>query len=205
MRYGSLEVRALMRSGVQKLAKRKHLSVIILTVIAVSSFAGGMYAYKFFFTSPNGRDQSDKISVGGFAFLRAHHSDGTLYQTWEGHNTLTYAGRDVLVDCLSGYRSIGCSSMTSFIQIQNNTFIATQSANNTRLPLGCGDTDGNCFGWKTQTTFRFASGNTIERVLTERLFDPTCCSKTFDQIDISPPIVVNPGDSLNVTITFTVI
>lgn len=198
---------------------------ILIAGVAIGAvlFIGGFLAYPFF-THSSGPSQSEKFGVSGYAVIKAYHSDGTLYATWEGHNSLTDSARSFIADCASGLATsfpfsppVGCSSWMTAIDLRDSggSRVGQSTTTNAGLPTGC--VPGSfpaCTGWKSTATFDFntylgGSGNsagctTYPCNIGQVLGGSSVQAENWDLINVSPAITVNSGDRLITTITFTI-
>lgn len=186
----------------------RNIRVFVTVLVGVLVFAGGLASYNFIFPSHN-NGQSDLVALNGYATLKAYHSDGTLFYTWEGHNSLTQNGVNAIVQCLSGESSTpnfwtSCSGFVSQVFVNDASFTEFKgAASNSLLPSGCNPTGnpGTCNGWKSQAIINFTSGTFPDTM--NRAGTIGSGGAAFDLIGISP-LTVNMGDVLVVSISFTI-
>jgi len=134
--------------------------------------AGGLAALVFLAGLVAGgwslQGQQEKLTVGGYAVIKAYHSDGTLFSTWQGHNQML--SKAPIAACASGQTSVltgtiyaGCSGFTGKIYALGcegssptcsigDAIIAT--ATNTFQPPSCLTSFNidTCTQWQAQTT-----------------------------------------------------
>lgn len=202
-----MHVRAFTGSKFQGQTSRNTLSAVILVVVAVSSFAGGFYAYKFFFAGSTGPERSYSLSISGYAIIRAYHADGTLYRVFENHNSLDPMAKNAIVACITGNNTTPaginrCSSWIDHMELDNYTgnYVITSPSTNTLLPSGCNPTTplNACSGWVTSASFAITKNMEIF------LARATTAGFSFDFVYVSPLLIASPGDTVTATITFTV-
>jgi hypothetical protein len=113
--------------------------------------------------------QRDQLGVGGYAIIKAYHSDGTLFSSWQGHNFLLTKG--AIAACISGQTSVltgsiyaSCSAFTGKIYAlacegssptctTADAFVST--AADTLQPPTCASAFNfdTCNQWQAQVTF----------------------------------------------------
>jgi len=191
---------------------------MILGGVAVAAvlFVSGFFAYPMINESEF-NIVNEQIGFGGYFTVEAYHSDGTLYQTWEGHNALTPLYEDAIIRCtnnltfgnpLSGGRGAvstlrGCVNLLGGIQVSlDNNQRPSSTSSSTFFPTGCDASPPQalCESWRIQATidFDFLScdpGVDCPNVIKFRT--------GINEIDPVPPIPVGPGDRLIVTIDFS--
>lgn len=189
-------------------------------LIGAMVFAGGFFSYQLVNSKARGGLGQD-IPIGGYVVIKAYHSNGKLFATWSGHNTLSVFAVNAIANCISGVSDTPdifgtCSSMTSNVWVQGlevsgdnpNNIPFEGTAANSLLPSGCISvaTDENgglttCTGWQTTGTITFSGSDLPVAVDSGGAEGP---GVVFDQVSISPTITVNAGDSLVVTVTFSI-
>lgn len=194
--------------------------MLIPAMVALMAVTASVTTGVLTFIAPQSDGQFEKLAIGGYATVRAYHSDGTLFATWEGHNDLTSQAKNAIASCISGVSSSpagfdGCKGWTGYILIDGPGFREFAKATNTLLPTGCKPAErvrspiDDCTGWKTEATFEreIKSPVTITglgagiNLATGRVPAPT---GQFDTMAVNPGINLSPGDRLLVTITFNV-
>jgi hypothetical protein len=206
---------------------RSKLTPVFVVLVAMTLFVSGMLAYKLATGSTaspgaparGAGAQSDLLTIEGRALIQVYRADGTLSATWRGHNSLTDVGRNAIVACVTGLSTAPngyarCSNLVPNISVFFTTIgivgkfsLGAVAAVSTPLPSGCSVTSWTppaCNGWTTQATLPVpnnANGND-STVVTLGAGDQG--SAMFDDISVSPGLVVHVGDRVAVTITFTV-
>jgi len=198
--------------------------VFAVVGIAALMFVSGLVSYQYLFASSR-QGNSEKFTIEGHGVIMAYHADGTLFATWKGDNALVGQGENALSACIGGlttapiYYNV-CAPLVTAIAIGHDSGLEDGMApsTNTGLPAGCNAvTLPYCTGgWTSQATFDcIASGPTCPEYsalpVTINNADggtatPTCsCSfLSFDDLAVSPGIVLGQGDRLVVTITYTI-
>jgi hypothetical protein len=171
--------------------------------------------------------QAESLPIGGVAYITVFGPQGQVVQTWHGHNTLTAVAINDIASCLSGTRSPGdftsCSGFTNWIEIGGCVQGATSCSFFTGTPatdtISSVDSNGNaascspgsCNGWTLTGLFSSAAlagcnpSCTIAIVNGAQVGPGTQSGPgtSFDRIN-NPGITVAAGDSLQITIVFTV-
>lgn len=177
----------------------------ILVVVAV--FASGFFAYPMV-VHPQAGGTSEGIPIGGYFVISFYHADGTLFATWQGHNSLYVAGINSLAECMSGQDLppvLGtCEGPLAYVWVDNGGNAQYNgAATSTLYPSGCNPNGnpGTCTGWQTKGTITFSSGTfpvSMSRAGTEG-----SSQFPFDLVSITP-VAVNQGDTMSVTVTFSI-
>lgn len=194
-------------------------------VIAAMMLVSGLIAYRALVPTGNGARNaplgSESLPIGGYAVIQAYHSNGQLYATWQGHNTLYVSAVNALAQCLSGNSTTpnlfgSCSGFTSSIFLDTASFVEYKvNAVNTMTPTGCTPIGNppNCSGWQAQATFDFSTITPDSASSSQTNTFPASFNRAgtyapsfvpFDLITITSPVTVNQGDRLVVTISFSV-
>jgi len=193
------------------------ISIKDIVVVALVLVVGSFGHYPIFGQEPYGRDQTLAFGIRRHALIKAYLSHGTLYRTWEGDNSLTVGAINAIVSCATGVSTAPhgygkCNSWITAIEIAQLIqpsgavlFTATAAATYYLMPQGCNHpsspTLSNCTGWQGQATI---GGITQEASINSvRGFDASNGS-IFDFLTVDPSIEIRPGDTLDVSITFTV-
>jgi hypothetical protein len=204
-------------------SSEKKVFRLILTkgvaVVAIVLVIGSFGYYPIFGQGLEGYNQPAGFGIHGHALIKAYHSDGTLYRIWEGDNSLSATAINAIVSCATGisttpYGYGKCNSWVTAIEIaetiqqpnRNTLFNASTTVTNHLMPQTCNPNTPNlsrCTGWQSQASFndeitQQASINSV------RGFDGSN-GEPFDSLTVDAPIQVRPGDTLDVTITFTVL
>ncbi len=191
-------------------------AVLIGAIVLLSGF----FSYQVFINKGNAA-HSDSIPIGGYVVVKAYHADGQLYATWQGHNTLYVDAVNAIAVCFSGQSSSpeywnSCSPMTPEVQLGGyySSTVGepplTATATNSLLPVSCSPT-GNpptCTGWQTTGTITFPStlinGLQYPFIVDEAGANGPSTGVPFDTVNVSPIITANAGDSLVITVTFSI-
>lgn len=185
-------------------------------LIGAMVFAGGFFSYQLVNSKARG-DLGQNIPIGGYVVIKAYHANGQLFATWSGHNTLYQWAVSAIAQCMSGTGSSPegfdtCSGLTPNVWVYNGGSepVLTATATNSLLPAGC-DTNSNpptCTGWQTTGTITFAastpSGITYPYSVSEGGAAGQESYIPFDTVSINPAITANSGDSLVITVTFSI-
>jgi hypothetical protein len=185
--------------------------LVAVGVVAALMLASGFLTYRVF--APQATNtRSDGFGLSGYATIKVYHADGTLASSWQGHNSLYQNGISAVAQCLSGQTSAGillgnssCTNITPTLEVDDTTYAAYRNAaTNTLAPSGCNPNGnpGTCTGWAATTTIDFSSLSSSVTIM--RASADGSSLAAFDNVNISPNIVVNPGDRMIVTITFTI-
>jgi hypothetical protein len=194
--------------------------VAAAVLIGMMLFAGGFFSYQVFL-SKGSQSHQESIPLGGYVVIRAYHADGQLYATWQGHNTLYVDAVNAIAECMSGASSTPewfdtCSPMTSNVwlggYVNSNTGEPplTGTASNTLLPAACSPTGNppSCTGWQTTGTVIFPAtipnGGSYPYTVNEAGASGNEAVIPFDIVQISPTITANAGDTLVITVTFSI-
>jgi len=196
---------------------KRQTQYMILGGVAVAAvlFVSGFFAYPMINESEF-NIANEQIGFGGYFTVEAYHSDGTLYQTWEGHNALNTKFKDIVVRCATDlpansqrFGSFTCGGPWLTFVVVADTIDGVFGQNLPAVtiasdPPSCGNPRSSvrCVGWTTQVTFDFPTLsctpgvdcpaiNRIRTDINEILLDP---------IDAIP---IAPGDRLIVTIDFS--
>lgn len=190
-----------------RLRLRRNSLIFAAVLIGIVVFVAGLAASPLLFPSQRS-SVSEGLPIGGYFYVNAFHSDGNLFASWQGHNSLYSLGLNALAECLSGQHLpsvLGtCTGFTSAITAEDVSFHHWDaSAKNTLYPSGCDPTanPGTCTGWQAKALINFSSG-TFPTSIT-RIDGEVSYGYPFDLVGISP-ITVNMGDYLTVTITYTI-
>lgn len=186
---------------------KRTVMVFATVLIAVLVFVGGLAVYPMLFPSPR-QSASEGLGLGGYFYINAYHSNGQLFASWQGHNSLTGNGINGVAQCLSGQELpsfLGtCSGVSAYVFVNDVNFTEWRAtANNSLYPLGCNPNanPGTCSGWQAKGTISFNTGTfptSINRAGTE--------GSSLGALDYAAvsPIMVNKGDYLTVTVVFTI-
>jgi len=157
----------------------------------------------------------NKSVFGGYFTVEAYHSDGTLYQTWEGHNALSPFYEDGIIRCTNGlsfstgFRGGGistlqsCNDLLNIIQARlDNNQIPSGIISSTFFPTGCDAVPPQalCKSWRSQATIDFDFLSCDPGVDCPNVIK---INTGINEIVPVPPIPVGPGDRLIVTIDFS--
>jgi hypothetical protein len=205
---------------------RLKLTPVFVVLVAMTLFVSGMLAYKLAIGSTaspgaparGAGAQSDLLTIEGRALIQVYRADGTLFATWRGHNSLTDVGRNAIVACVTGlsatpYGYGKCSGLVPNIIVYFTTAgtigkysLAPVAAVSAPLPSGCSVASGTpaCNGWTTQATLPVPNNSTGLDSTVVSLGAGDQGVAMFDDITVSPGLVVHVGDRVAVTITFTV-
>lgn len=199
-----------------------HFMLTKQLVVAIVLVIGSFGFYPIFGQEQQEHNPPVEFGIHGHALIKAYHSDGTLYRIWEGDNSLSTTAINAIVSCATGvstapYGYGKCNSWMTAIEIaeivqqqqqqqpnRNALFNANTTVTNHLIPQTCNPNSPNlsrCTGWQSQATFndeitQQASINSV------RGFDGSN-GYPFDSLIVDAPIQVRPGDTLDVTITFT--
>jgi hypothetical protein len=175
----------------------------------------GIFAYASVL-SPRG--QSDGVNIVGKVTMQVYNPDGTLARVWHGHNSLSAESINGIAGCLSGATTTPayfgtCSSWISYISISCScTSFPIEAAANTPFAntpgVACSASSASpgCTGWVSTATFSSSDFSTAGcgSSCTVNNADAQNSGYAFDHITVGSPLTVSAGDSLQVTITFTV-
>lgn len=200
-----------------KLLNNKNWIIIVSIAAGAVLFTGGLLTYQISNHS-NAQSQLEKLNIGGYGVIKAYHADGTLFATWEGHNTLSFVAKNALALCISGLgttpQGFGtCTSLATQISIIDFTggvenFEAAKPSTVSATPAGCiTNTPQNCSGWTDVATFDTEITKPVSITTLQTLNAPgsgVTGISAFDELNVNPAISLSPGDRLVVTITFTV-
>ncbi len=195
-------------------AARPAATAAGVIVLAIGSFGN----YPVLSQGLEGENQQPAgFGIRGDALIEAYHSNGTLYRTWEGDNSLDDVAINAIVSCATGNSTepsgyTKCDSWMTAIQLAQTTRqpngetdisnIAENDTINHLIPPGCDPTSSTlCIGWQSQAIFdEITQDATVNSVWG---YDNTT-HIPFDYIFVDPPIQVAPGDTVNVTIDFRI-
>ena len=187
------------------------LPTVIILVGAIF-FTGGLFAYTVLFsnTATGDTHTNEKVGLSGYAVIKFYDANGELYKTWERHNDLTAGAKNAIAACGSGLDttpgigSFPCSSWVTLIELVS-AFRLREPAVNSLIPAFCNAdslvTSEQCNGWISEATFDFQESGNFDRINT---YPGPSAPRVFDTFLVNPPLDVNAGDRLIVTITFTV-
>jgi hypothetical protein len=142
--------------------RKRYLAaaVALVTLVFVAGFMANGWSQQ---------GQREQLGIGGYAIIKAYHSDGALFSTWQGHNFLLTKG--AIAACLSGQTSVltgsiyaGCSAFTGKIYAlacEGSSPTCTtadalvSAAIDTLQPPACASTFNfdTCNQWQAQVTF----------------------------------------------------
>lgn len=197
------------------MARKRMVAAAVL--IGAMVLLGGFVSY----TLVNGKGKGglgESIPIGGYVVVKAYHADGQLYATWQGHNSLYEWAVSAIAECMSGQGSSPegfdtCSGMTPNVWAYDDGTsepTVTATATNTLLPAGCSTTSNppTCTGWQSTGTIVFSastpSGISYPYSVNQGGAAAQESYIPFDTVSISPAITANAGDSLVITVTFSI-
>ena len=193
----------------------KKLLTVVIGAIAVGMLSYGFFVYPSVL-SPKGH--VDSLNFVDNVTIKVFNPDGTVAQVWQGHNVLQGGAVNGIVGCITGASTTpapygSCTTWISGITIDISGSNTGIYAAGTNTPFAgspgtaCSPASGvpYCTGWTTTAFFgelTFTSTNC-----------PTTCTVNyaeasnpggtfFDNINTSIPVA--KGDSLSVTIDFTI-
>lgn len=194
---------------------KKRLTVIIGAIAIGVLLSFGVFVYPSVF-SPRGH--SDNLTFVDNVTIKVYNPDGTVAQVWQGHNVLQAGAINGIVGCITGAATTpasygSCSSWITGIEIDISGSNTGIYAAGTNTPFAgspgtaCSPSTGvpYCTGWTTTAFFgelTFTSTNC-----------PTTCTVNYAEAansggtffdNINTNIAVAKGDSLSVTIDFTI-
>jgi hypothetical protein len=190
--------------------ERKNGLIFATVILGVVIFVAGVASYPLLF--PTSRSSTTEgLPIGGYFFVNAYHSNGQLFASWQGHNTVTANGVSGLAQCLSGQHlpsNFGsCSGgVSAYVFVEDIVFNEWRaSATNALYPLGCNPNanPGTCTGWQAKGVINFSSGAfpaTITKAGTE---GTDAGAGIIDLVGVGP-LTVNMGDYLTVTVVFSI-
>lgn len=187
---------------------RSRVFYIAAILIGAVVFVSGFFAYPAL-VHPQASGTSEGIPIGGYFMINFYHADGTLFASWQGHNTLLPRGQDQIAQCMSGQSLppiLGtCDGPLLYVFASDGSsgYYYGSITSSALLPASClpSGNPPTCTGWQTKGTITFSSGNfpdTIGIVGTEGT-----SHNQFDAVTITP-ISVSQGDTMSVTVTFSV-
>jgi hypothetical protein len=210
---------------------RLKISVIIAVafVITVGTLSFSFYDISTQDMSSQSNNNNQDIGLGAYVVVEAYHQDGTMYQSWEGHNNLVNSARNALAGCISGMDPtpaafgtcdawVDAMHLTAFNQTGDGIISPRPLSNATviLIPEGCNPDNLNsaCYQWQATTTFDF---DDLECTPTVDCFDVTQVNSgqyflnggfddihVFNFVNVDSSIPIGPMDRLFVNMTFTV-
>ncbi len=187
---------------------RSRTTIVSAVLLGVVVFASGFFAYPML-VRPQASGTAEGIPIGGYFLINFYHANGALFATWQGHNTLLIRGQDELAQCMSG-QSLPPILGTCEGPLQN-VFASDGGAgyytgavtSSSLLPANCSPA-GNpptCTGWQTKGTITFSSGTFPDTIGIVGTSGATTLE--FDSVSITP-VSVSQGDTMSVTVTFSI-
>ncbi len=191
---------------------KRQTQYMILGGVAVAAvlFVSGFYSYPTF-SSNNDTQEFETIKLGAFVSLEAYHSDGTLYNSWQGHNALTDEAKHVIGTCLTGAFAFDASNFCArHLEIPillsdaippENWADHLQNPTVTYQPVGCvpNSFDIFCTGWEIEGTYdhqqEFNCGGPCSIAIIK--------VGNTSTIDINPPIEISVGDRIIAKFTYS--
>lgn len=193
----------------------RTLITAIGVLLGLTLFFGGMLSARLLAAEAPApaatQVQNDGVGIAGAVTMSAYHADGTLFATWNGHNSLGQAAQNGIAACLPGLNTSpayynGCSTFIDKIYVgtQNGPICCLTdgaAATSAALPAGCSFVGTPfCSGWKSTATIDITGSYTLS--LAAGIHGQS--GAAFDWIAVSPSFNVNAGDRVIVTITFSV-
>ncbi len=194
---------------------KKHLTIVIGAIAMGVLLSFGVFVYPSML-SPRGH--ADNLNFVDNVTIKVFNPDGTVARVWQGHNSLQGGAINGIVGCITGASTTpapygSCTSWISGIDIEISGSTTPIYAAGTSTPFAgspgtaCSPSTGSpyCTGWTTTAFFgelTFTSTNC-----------PTTCTVNYAQAgnsggtlfdNIFTSIAVAKGDSLSVTIDFTI-
>ncbi len=200
-----------MRRGLNK----RHLTVVVGAIALGMLLSYGLFVYPSML-SP--REHADNAKFVDRVTIKVFNPDGTVAQVWQGHNILQSGAINGMVACITGASTTpasygSCTSWISGITIDiagSNTPIYAAGTNTPFAGspgTACNPSTGNpyCTGWTTTAFFgelTFTSTNCPTTCTVNYAEAANPAGTFFDNINTN--IAVAKGDSLSVTIDFTI-
>lgn len=195
----------------------------ILSLVAVAAAIGALLVIAFFaspLVAKGSNGESEALPIGGVGYITVYNSQGHAIESWHGHNTLESQAVNDLSYCLAGITNpdetySGCSGFTNGILISVGPTTAQSNiiepATPTLQPVQAGGCSPACTGWNLVATFPSSDfqvpGCTDTGSCTVSLVaGGLMASNSLKAFDILNPsgIVLQPGDSLQITIVYTI-
>ena len=193
----------------------KKLLIVVIGAMAIGMLSYGVFVYPSVL-SPRGH--VDNLNFVDNVTIKVFNPNGTVAQVWQGHNNLEAGAINGIVGCITGASTTpapygSCSSWITGMAILISGSTTPISVTATSTPFAnspgtaCTPSTGvtYCTGWTTTAFYGETTFNASNC--------PTTCTVNYAQAangggtyfdDILTNIAVAKGDSLSVTITFTI-
>jgi hypothetical protein len=201
---------------------RKEIRIPITGVVVIASAIAALLVVGLYISPALSRPSSSSnegLPIGGVGYITVYNSQGQVVETWHGHNYVTGYAINDMAYCLAGVANPGpkfqgCTGFTTGMELSGGGAFPYQTvpATVSVALVGSGGQASacttNCNGWTLTATFPSSAFSTcvsacavIQVIGTQGTsFD---YSPQFDIIG-PPGLAVQAGDSLQVTIVYTV-